>query len=113
MIGTIMINQLKANLTNTVKDNLNMLPQWEAVEISEEGEDNKQIKSTIRIPNQISVVLFQVIHQYAHSIYAIGSHNLPVKVQEHVSHHTPIWISRAYSSIFDTKNSSNEKQDVR
>ena len=34
-------------------------------------------------------------------------------VQEHVSHHTPIWISRAYSSIFATKNSSNEKQNVR
>ena len=79
MIGTIMINQLKANLTNTVKDNLNMLPQWEAVEISEEGEDNNQIKSTIRIPGQISVGLFQVIHQYAHSIYSVGSHNLPIK----------------------------------
>ena len=79
MIGTIMINQLKANLTNAVKDNLNMLPQWEAVEISEEGEDNKQVKSTIRIPGQISVSLFQVIHQYAHSIYSVGSHNLPIK----------------------------------
>jgi len=113
MIGTIMVNQLKANLTNAVKDNLNMLPQWEAVEISEQGEDNNQIKSTIRIPGQISVCLFQVIHQYAHSIYSIGSHNLPIKVQEHVNHLTPIWISRAYSSLFEAKTSDEGSQDIR
>ena len=70
---------MKTKLSNSFEANLNMLSQWEAVEISEEGEDNKLIKSTIRIPCQISVGLFQVIHQFAHMIYATGSHNLPSK----------------------------------
>ena len=34
-------------------------------------------------------------------------------VQEHVNHLTPIWISRAYSSLFEAKNSNEGSQDVR
>ena len=78
-LGILLKTRLKASLANTYEANLNLLPQWEAVEISEEGEDGKQIKSTIRVPSQISVGLYQVLYQHVSSIYSIGSHNLPYK----------------------------------
>ena len=35
---------------------------------------------------------------------------MPILVQEHINHHTPIWISRVYSSVF---NAENGTADVR
>ena len=78
-LGIIMQKAMKTILSNDYEANLKLLPQWESVEISEEGEDGKQIKSNIRIPSQISVGLSQVLNQHVHAIYAIGSHNLPPK----------------------------------
>jgi len=78
-LGIILEKGLKAMLSNDYEANLKLLPQWESVDISEEGEDGKPIKSTISIPSQISVGLSQVLNQHVHAIYAIGSHNLPPK----------------------------------
>ena len=70
---------LKEYLADNFEANLNFLPKWESVEISEEGEGGTQVKSTIRIPHQISVGLQHVLYQHANSIYLVGSHNLPPK----------------------------------
>lgn len=34
--------------------NLSLWQQWDCIEIEEETEDNKKVKSTIRVPMQVS-----------------------------------------------------------
>ena len=38
---------------------------------------------------------------------------MPKLVQDHINHHTPIWLSRAYSGIFNTEYDPNSTADVR
>ena len=76
-LGIVLKNEIKLFLSNDKEANLSLLPQWEKIEIAEENEEGKQIKSTIRVPNQISVGLYQALCQHVNAIYSIGSHNLP------------------------------------
>ena len=77
-LGSTLKKVLKQKLENNYEANLNLLPQWETVEISEEGEDGKHVTSVIRVPNQISIGFHDVLYQHVSSIYSIGSHNLPL-----------------------------------
>ena len=76
---TLLKQSLQESLQDNFEANLNLLPQWESVEIQEEGEGGKHVKSTIRVPHQISVGLQHALYQHANSIYSVGSHNLPPK----------------------------------
>lgn len=84
-LGIVLKNEIKLFLSNDKEANLSLLPQWEEIEITEENEEGKQIKSTIRVPNQISVGLYQALCQHVNAIYSIGSHNLPSQVQDAIS----------------------------
>ena len=72
-LGIVLKNEIKLFLSNDKEANLTLLPQWEEIEIAEENEEGKQIKSTIRVPNQISVGLYQALCQHVNAIYSIGS----------------------------------------
>ena len=76
---TVLKQTLQESLQDNFEANLNLLPQWESVEIYEVGEGGEQVKSTIRVPHQISVGLQRALYQHANSIYSVGSHNLPPK----------------------------------
>ena len=58
-----------------------VLPEWDAVDISEEGEDGNVLQSTIRVPCQISLALHLVLEGMCRAVYASGWHAVPQEVQ--------------------------------
>ena len=38
---------------------------------------------------------------------------MSLSVQEHINHHTPLWLSRVYSNVLDTENDPKNTHDVR
>lgn len=63
---------------------LKFVVQWDEVEIKEESEDGKVVKSTISLPLQISPQLHSVLHKLCCSINKAGGHALSRSVTQGV-----------------------------
>ena len=74
---------LRTDLQNVLTDNfaVDCLAEWESSEISEEAEDGTQVRSTIRVPQYISIGLHSALSAFVHRAHSAGPHALPPQVQ--------------------------------
>ena len=45
----------KSRIESFAENNLKMMPAWDTIEISEQGEDDQVVKSKIRVPQHLSL----------------------------------------------------------
>ncbi len=64
---------------------LQLFAAWDAIDISEEGEDGKSVKSRIRVPQHPSVPLARGLADYAHCVYRVAPYSMPHSIQLSVS----------------------------
>lgn len=84
---------------NTAENTFEILPAWDSIEISEEGEEGTVIKSTIRVPQHLSVNAFKSLMNFSYSASKIGPHSLPVKAQMSLSQRAATAICQSYKEF--------------
>ena len=84
---------------NTAENTFEILPAWDSIEISEEGEEGTVIKSTIRVPQHLSVNAFKSLMNFSYSASKIGPHSLPVKAQMSLSQRAATVICQSYKEF--------------
>ena len=94
---------LSWQLSETLKDDpvtlLKILPAWDIIEISEEGDSGDKVKSKIKVPQHISVALACGLAGYSSQVYNVAPFSLPTPVQLSVSQQPAQVICDAYEKV--------------
>ena len=100
-----LIAVLKLDLSHFLTDNFGTwsLAEWESSEISEEAEDGSQVRSVIRVPQNVSIGLHSALCSFVHRAYAAGPHALPQQVQLSLTQECAAAIVNAYFEYSDQK----------
>ncbi len=88
--------KLILGLENSAENNLVQVPTWDSIEISEEAEDGKTVKSIIRVPQQLSLCAFEALMSYCQKALRIGPHSLPPASQLALSQEVALALAKMY-----------------
>ena len=94
----ILERDIAQGLLNTPEHNMQIIPTWDSIEICEEGEEGT-IKSTIRVPQHLSVNAFQSLMNFSQNTSQIGPHSLPSKAQLALTQKAAMAFCKAYQSF--------------
>ena len=59
--------------------------KWDTIEISEQAEDGTEVKSKIKVPQNLSLPTWQSLMQFCQKAYKIGAHSLPNIIHQGLS----------------------------
>lgn len=91
---------LKSKLVNNAKTNLNMMLNWDSIEISEQGDEEGQVvKSKIRVPQHLSLPAFESMMNFCSACHQIGVHSLPMTIQNELSQSAAMTMSNIYNEF--------------
>jgi hypothetical protein len=90
---------LEAAFFGSDDDLFKILPAWDDISISEQGEDGTALQSTIRVPLHLSIALSCCLHDHCDAVYAVAPHSLPLKVQTSVSQTAVGVVAAAYTNL--------------
>ena len=88
-----------ANLTNDPNDNLKLMLSWEIIEISEQGEDDQIVKSKIRVPQNLSLTLFETLFKFCQSCHQVGIHSMPLNIQNELCQEAALSLAQVYQDF--------------
>lgn len=95
--------ELKANLEmglvssdSDAESDLKLFSVWESIEISEQDETGKTLKSTIRVPQNLSLNGHKSLLKYCRAAYKVGPHSLPPSVQLNLSQEAALAMGQVY-----------------
>jgi len=81
---------------------------WEEIKLEELLEDGRVINSTIRIPFQISIPIFECINSISCHINSIGAHTLPRKVINEFLFEIALQLNSIYQELYNDLSQSNQ-----
>ena len=87
---------LDQSLVNDSLRNLEMMPAWDTIEISEKGEDGQVIRSKIRVPQHLSLPAFDGMMKLCQSCHLIGVHSLPHVIQQELTQQSALVFAQSY-----------------
>ena len=87
---------LSKALVNHPEANLKLMPAWDTIEISEQGEDDQIVKSKIRVPQHLSFPAYENISKFCKICHKAGIHSLPMQIQNELSQSAALTLSQVY-----------------
>lgn len=107
-----LVTQFTNVLNNTsIQAILSSCTQWDNIDIEEETEDNKRVKSTIRVPMQVSWYVQTLLYNLCHDMNRTGGHSIHYSMLNCVMQNLTEGILNAYESL--VKSSSSSSSAVR
>jgi hypothetical protein len=101
-ICKLLLTQFQLTLNNrTGSSLLKSCTQWDNIEIEEETEDNKVVKSTIRVPMQASWYVQTLLYKLCEDINKMGGQTMPVSSLSSLVHRLLEGILAAYDKLLD------------
>lgn len=91
--------KLKEKLVNESKTNLNMMLNWDCIDISEQGEQGQVVKSKIRVPQHLSLPAFESMMYFCSACHQIGVHSLPMSIQTELSQSAAMTMTNTYNDF--------------
>lgn len=105
------VDRLALNFASVLKDSsvraiLSSCTHWDNIDIEEETEDGKKVKSTIRVPMQASWYVQTLLYNLCHDINKTGSHSIQYSVLSDLMQKLTDRILGSYESLLASSSDS-------
>ena len=78
-------NDFKNQWSLSMTSSSSVMLKWDTIEISEQTDDDTEVKSKIKVPQNLSLPTWQSLMQFCQKAYNIGAHSLPNIIHQSLS----------------------------